>query len=76
MVLLDIKLPDASGLDILKQIRRETSTTRVTVMTSLSSPDTVHAARNAGSHGVVEKPFELEEMVELVGETLAGSPAN
>ncbi len=76
LVLLDIKLPDASGLDLLQMIRKKSPRTRVIVMTSLSSPETVRAAHDAGSHRFVEKPFELEEMVKLVGETLAGVPAN
>jgi DNA-binding NtrC family response regulator len=63
IVLLDVKLPDADGLDLLPQIKRRWPETEVIV---LSGHGTVAMAVEAGKRGAynfLSKPFENEKLL-------------
>lgn len=66
LALVDIGLPDGSGLDFLGYLRLHSPTTDVIVMTSTS--DLVLAARamSAGAIEFLGKPFELEELGSVI----------
>jgi DNA-binding NarL/FixJ family response regulator len=55
VVLLDIRLPDDSGLSLLKQIRREAIPTRVLVLTSFDDEEYVMGALREGANGFIIK---------------------
>jgi DNA-binding NarL/FixJ family response regulator len=55
VVLLDIRLPDDSGLSLLKQIRREEIPTRVLVLTSFDDEEYVMGALREGANGFIIK---------------------
>jgi len=62
IVLLDIDLPDGSGLDVLTQIKAESPDTVVVMITgSLDVPNTVAALRG-GAHDFIGKPVRMEEL--------------
>ena len=62
IVLLDIDLPDGSGLDVLKAIKRQTPETIVIMITgNVSVPNTIAALRG-GAHDFISKPISLEEL--------------
>jgi DNA-binding NarL/FixJ family response regulator len=54
-VLLDIRLPDDSGLSLLKQIRQESIDTRVLVLTSFDDEEYVMGALREGANGFIIK---------------------
>jgi DNA-binding NtrC family response regulator len=63
VVLLDVKLPDADGLDLLPQIKKRWPDTEVIV---LSGQGTVSMAVEAGKRGAfnfLSKPFENEKLL-------------
>jgi DNA-binding NtrC family response regulator len=63
LVLLDMKLPDIDGLQVLKVIHREAPRVSVVVMTGYSSvPDAVKAMK-LGAFEYLSKPFSDEELV-------------
>ena len=63
LVLLDMKLPDIDGLQVLKVIHREVPRVSVVVMTGYSSvPDAVKAMK-LGAFEYLSKPFADEELV-------------
>lgn len=70
VVLLDIKLPDANGFDLLHNIKQVCPHCEVIVMTSLSAREAQQRADKEGTFRLVEKPFELDEMVEAVASAL------
>jgi DNA-binding NarL/FixJ family response regulator len=55
VVLLDIRLPDDSGLSLLKQIRQESIDTRVLVLTSFDDEEYVMGALREGANGFIIK---------------------
>lgn len=68
LILLDIKLPKLSGLELLKMIR-ESSTTRMTpvvMLTSSDEPRDLLACYEAGASGFVRKPVDYDEYVAAV----------
>jgi DNA-binding NtrC family response regulator len=70
LVVLDLKLPDADGVDLLKKIKRLSPTCRVILMTAFGTPDKLVDARNNGAYDVVSKPFNLDKMLQAVERAL------
>ena len=72
LVLLDIVLPDANGLEILKRIRSHPKLTKLPVimMTGKSEASDVAAGLAAGADGYVSKPFQMSGLVKSVKQVL------
>jgi DNA-binding NtrC family response regulator len=71
VVLLDLRLPDSEDLSLLASIREQSPHTRVILMTAYGSPEVVRGALDLGAFRVVSKPFEMQEVANLVGEATA-----
>ncbi len=63
LVLLDLMLPDTSGLDVLKAIRREDPEQVVVVITAFSSIEGAIQAMREGAFSYIPKPFKNEEVL-------------
>lgn len=66
VVLLDFRLPDSEDLSLLASIRRTSPTSRVILMTAFGTPELVRGALDLGAYRVVNKPFEMREIADLV----------
>ena len=62
VVLLDLRLPDRSGLDVLKEVRERQPGAEVIMMTGHGSIDTAIEAIRAGAFDYVSKPCPLDEL--------------
>ena len=62
-VVLDVGLPDHSGLSVLDQIKRDAKTRHIPVHV-VSGNDYTHAALSMGAAGYMLKPVKREELVE------------
>jgi DNA-binding NarL/FixJ family response regulator len=72
VMVLDLSLPGMSGLDMLKEMRRERPALPVLVL-SMHSPDQfARRAMNAGAAGYLTKDSNPTELVKAVGEVIAG----
>jgi len=70
IVLCDIKMPDGSGLDLLKRVKAESPKTPVIMITAhTSTPDAIEAMK-AGAVDYIAKPFNVEELALLVDRAL------
>ncbi len=69
VVFLDLHLPDADGLELLRQIKARDGKIKVVVITADASEQTKNRAVEAGADAYVTKPF-LPEQIELVLSTL------
>ena len=68
LILLDLKLPRMSGLEVLAWLRQQPGLKRipVVVLTSSNEPADVNRAYDLGSNSYLVKPGGQEEMLELV----------
>lgn len=72
LVLLDIVLPDADGLQVLRRLREHPrlSELPVIMMTGKVAPEDVLAGLAAGADGYVTKPFKVSALVNAVNAVL------
>ncbi|MFI5176346.1 MAG: response regulator [Terriglobia bacterium] len=71
VTITDLRLPDMSGIDVLKWMRTNDPSSRVILITSHSTPEVVKKAMNGGAIKVLPKPFSPEELIELVTQALS-----
>lgn len=62
MAVVDIRLPDGSGIDVLKNIKETSPETVVLVITAFASTETAIETMKAGAYDYVTKPFNLDEI--------------
>jgi CheY-like chemotaxis protein len=72
LVLLDIVLPDADGLQVLRRLREHPrlADLPVIMMTGRVAPEDVLAGLAAGADGYVTKPFKVSSLVSAVNAVL------
>lgn len=73
VIVLDLRLPDVSDLSLVRELRAARPDVPMIVMTAHGTNDDAAQALAAGVHSFVGKPFDVVEIVELVG--AAASPA-
>ena len=66
VVLLDIRMPEVSGLDILRLIRTRPSPIRVIMVTVLDTSDAIDDAMDNGADGYLCKPVDLNQLEGLI----------
>jgi DNA-binding NtrC family response regulator len=62
VVLLDMKLPDAEGMELLPQIKKKWPETEVIVVTGFGSTDLAVEATKQGAYHFLNKPFDLSAL--------------
>ncbi|MFV2007649.1 MAG: sigma-54-dependent transcriptional regulator [Longimicrobiales bacterium] len=70
LALLDLRLPDGSGLDYLPRIKEIDAEIPVIMMTAYGDVETAVGAVRAGAHHFLEKPIELPELLLLIEKAL------
>lgn len=65
-VILDLNLPDNDDLTLLTGVRRLAPTAAVILMTAFATPEIIAGATRLGAFTVLDKPFELGQLDELV----------
>ena len=73
LVLLDLRLPKMSGLQVLQTLREQQFSAPVIVITAYGSEEVVVRALRLGANDYVAKPFELDEMINVVERVLSKS---
>lgn len=66
LVLLDMRLPDGDGLELLKKIKEFDTEILVIIMTAYSDIQTAVSAMKSGAYHYINKPFDLEELKLLI----------
>lgn len=70
LVLLDIKMPKTSGLQILTEIKKVYPKLNVIIVTGYKSVDTATEAVRLGASGYIVKPFRSDEILATVRKNL------
>jgi len=71
-LILDLCMPGRNGLDLQRELRRRGDRLPVIVVTAHRDQPDARLARALGARGVLGKPFDDRELLELVREALAG----
>ena len=66
IVFLDPGWPDADGLQVLSDLHRLSPSTPIILMTAYGTPELVDLARRLGAFAVIDKPFDVGDLVPLV----------
>ncbi len=67
LILLDLNLPDGRGNDFLYHVRQELKLETPIIVTSATlQSDTVHSLLEAGANGYFVKPFDINDLMQLV----------
>ncbi len=62
LVVTDLKMPEASGIDVLRRCKLLNENTVAVVMTAFGTVDSAVEAMKAGAYDYLVKPFDLEEL--------------
>jgi DNA-binding NtrC family response regulator len=59
LVLLDLRLPDMHGLDVLKRVKEQEAEVPVIIMTAFGDVESAVRAMKLGAHDYINKPINL-----------------
>jgi len=65
IIILDIRMPDISGMDVLKEVRKNYPKIRVIMLTGVEDEETKNMAIGLGASGYLTKPYSYSELIEL-----------
>jgi DNA-binding response OmpR family regulator len=66
LVISDVRMPGYGGLDLLASIRSANSRVPVILITAFGSASTHAAAERLGAFAMLDKPFDLDDLLTLV----------
>jgi DNA-binding response OmpR family regulator len=67
LVILDVHLPGANGLDVLGTLRSRCPDVPVLVTTAFGGRPLAETVRRLGAHGYLDKPFRLADLMAEIG---------
>src|SRR5438874_7222335 len=70
VILLDLRLPDQSGLDVLRHLRQIDARIPVVLVTVARSADSAIEAMRQGAYDYLLKPLDLQKLDRVLGEAL------
>ncbi len=75
LLVLDVMLPDVSGFEVCRQIRRDSSldTLPVLILSAMDNPEEVQHGLEQGADDYVTKPFELHQVTQRIEALLRAS---
>jgi DNA-binding NarL/FixJ family response regulator len=72
VVLMDVRLPGQSGVDVLKDVRQRGLATPVILVTTFDDDDMFFRAIQAGANGFIRKDSTLAELTSCISKVIAG----
>ena len=70
VVLTDLRMPDISGMEIIRLIKRESPETQTIMMTEYADIATAIQSIRQGAFNYIPKPFQPEEVINIIREAL------
>jgi DNA-binding NtrC family response regulator len=70
LILLDIRMPEIDGFELLEALRKEDPWLTVIMMTAYGSIEVAVSAMKLGAYDFITKPFEKESLLRVVGKGL------
>lgn len=72
VLLLDVNMPDMTGLEVLKEIKRKKSSIKILMITAAGDRETLFSALEAGADGYILKDSESIDLVQAIEEVCGG----
>lgn len=72
LIILDLRLPEVSGLDVLKVLHMELPNTKVIIFTGSLSEEMLRSTLDNGAIAYVEKAYGLEELQKAIAAAIKG----
>jgi len=66
LIITDLKMPNANGIEVLKELKRKNSSAAVIVITGFPSVETETECKDLGASGYLVKPFSISQIQGLV----------
>jgi two-component system, response regulator YesN len=70
LVLCDLSLPDISGIDVCRALRKRSVAAAFVIVTGFASASNAFEAGHCGATGFIEKPVDIDDLVAVVEEQL------
>lgn len=74
IIIADLRMPNESGLDLLRKLRKEDAKHEIILMSSFFSGAEKKTAKELGVYALLDKPFRLSELLQAVAELVAKNP--
>lgn len=68
IIIADLQMPHESGLEFLRKLREQKSKHEIILMSSFMSGAERKAAKALGAHALLDKPFQLTELLQMVSD--------
>ncbi|RMG33113.1 MAG: response regulator [Planctomycetota bacterium] len=77
VIILDVMLPDINGKEVCQRVRNDSTLddTKIICISGMVEADKVEELKKAGADEFLQKPFEIEKLVELICKKLDLEPA-
>ena len=74
IVILDLSLPDCSGIEVLVQLKAMDEAIQVIILTGYGSQKAVRDAMELGAFDFLTKPFEVGELCDVIQRAILTEP--
>jgi CheY-like chemotaxis protein len=76
LILLDVQLSGEDGREICKRLKSDAKTAHVPVIMLTAHSDASELADKSGADDFLEKPFDVDVLIEIVEKHLASTPSS
>jgi len=75
VIIADLHMPNESGLDLLRSLRKQNAKHEIVLMSSFISTTERKLARDLGAYALLDKPFRLTELLQVVSQLAERNPS-
>jgi DNA-binding NtrC family response regulator len=72
LILLDIKMPNVDGFEVLKHVKQNKPATKVIMLTGFADLKNAIESKKLGAEDFVSKPYDLVDLLTTVERVLSG----
>lgn len=70
IAIIDLRLPDIDGIDLLRELRKFDTDTKFLIMTAFGTIERAVEAMKLGAYDFLTKPFDVEQLIALINRIL------